>query len=642
MLSLCAHFRLPTHPQNPYSGQPHESFSASGSIIRDQDVEMVAAPSTRAAIFCTTVLLSAYSVAQQAAPQDADTIQLIEQLAAPQPEVREHAFASLQAKGIAAFDLLFAQRETECLEQRLAIYRLLQLIEFDWSGVELPEPVLQMLVDYRRQSVIRRKVILERIELADQPATVIALANLSHYERSEELSCQAAICLIRHCSIHSSQSALALEAIGNSPRKSCVWIRDALKSDNSREFAERWTLHLQDELSIVSDEAGRWQPELLFQLLEWTLPQLLARNEGTVAGLIAEQCVQHCPDNLIGNFTDLFIRIKAWPALDQLVDQFGNEFNHQPLLLYRLAAAKLQQGDSDAAMRLIKRTGQNVQPPDSQLETGIVLKQLGYPFVAEQVLKSASARSDCPLAARIRANLILAHWLSQQDRNAEAVHRMNTIRNQLELQELEPAVFQQVGYKPEQIASLACLYQALDFQSRNDLMGCEASILKGLQTDPNQTELLILGYRIQFSDHQTNDLVRELIRLRQQELLEEIAEQYAQATGSEEISRKTNENRRELALAANRYAWLTANTTGDPENALRYAQLANELVERNPYYLDTEARCCFVLGDVGRAIAIQSEACRLARHDCALQNQLRSFQRFQGMTPIAKIPGQLK
>lgn len=603
---------------------------------------MVAVQTSRAAIFCATVVLSAYGVAQESAWHDAETRQLVEQLSDPQPEVRQQAFEILQTNGMEAFDVLYSLQDTKCLEQRLAIRRLLQSLELEWTDANVSEPLQQILVDYRRQSAIRRKVLLEKIELSDQPGTVGMLAKLSRYERSDDLSCQAAICLIRYCSAHNSPSQPVLEAIGNSQRKSCVWIRDALTAESASEFAELWTGHLQHELYVDHLNAQSWQPDLLFQLLEWLLPQLLARNQQPAANLISEECVQICPDGLIDHFADLFIRTRAWQALDQLVDRFGPKFNQEPLLLYRIASAKFLRGEPESAFRLIKRAGQIDQPAQSQLEICIALRQLGYSFVAEQVLKHVSLRADCPLPTKIRANLILAQWLSQEDRNAEASRRTQLILHQLELNESEPSILQQLGFSLPQIAAQGCLYEALDCLAHNNLIGCEASILEGLHEDPNHTELLILGHCFQFSDLETSELIRELVQLRQQDLLREIAELTAQLPGPQETNRKSNYNRLELAALANRYAWLTANTTGDQAVALRYARLANELVDRNPYYLDTEAKCCFVEGNVARAIALQKEACRLAPHDLSLQKQLLSFQRFQDLPPIAKIPSRLE
>ena len=571
---------------------------------------MVAAQSSRAAFFFATVILSAHSLGQQSASHNSDPLELAQQLADPQPEVRLQAFESLQAQGIDAFDALYPLQDSESLEQRLAVRRLLQSIEPDWTPIEIPGSLQQILADYRRQSAIRRKVLLERIELSKQPEAVIVLANLARFERSPDLSCQAAICLIRHCSSHQERSRLALDAIGSSPRKSCAWIRDALGTGTPGEFSQRWISHLQNELYTDPQTAGPWQTELMFQLLEWTLPQLVERNQQAAATLISAQCAQNCPKNLLGNFADLFIRIQDWEALDELAERNGDEFNHQPILLYRVASGKLIQGETASAYRLIKRAGQIEQTAESQLEIGIALRCLGYSIVAEQVLNLVSLRSDCPLPTRVRANLILAQWLSQNDRNSEAVERIDLVLAEPELQESECSVLHQLGSSQQQVASQKCLYEALARLANNDLIGGESQILAGLQQDPGHTELLILGHRFQFSDSETNDLVDELVELRQQELLQKIAKLNSQVSGRHENNRKTNSNRLHLAVLANRFAWLTANTAGDIENALRYARLANELVDRNPYYLDTEAKCCFVLGEITRAIELQTEACR--------------------------------
>ncbi len=602
---------------------------------------MVAAQTSRAAIFCATVMLSAYSFGQPSA-SESETIQLAEQLADPAVEIRQRAFDLLQAKGADAFDALYQLQDSQCLEQRLAIRRLLQLIELEWTAAEISKPLQQLLIAYRRQSAIRRKAMLERIELSEQPATAVVLANLSRFERSQELSSQAAICLIRYCSTHDSRSQLALEAIGNSERKSCIWIRDALEPGASHEFVQRWIIHLQNEIEAEPQTTATWQSDLTFQLLEWSLPQFLARRQRPAVDRIAAQFARNCPDNLLGNLLDLCIRIEAWQAIDQLAERYEQEFDHQPLLLCRVAAAKIRQGERESAIHLMERATQIAQPAQNQLEMGIMLQQLGYSFVAEQTLNAVVVRADCTLPTKVRANLILAQWLSQADRNSEAARRLSAILNQPESIESEPSIFQQLGCSQQEIASTRCMYEALDCLANNDLPGCEACILDGLHKDPNQTDLLILAHRFQFSDPETSDLIQELIQFRQQELLQQIAELNGQARGQQEHHRKSNSGQLALAALANRYAWLTANTTGDIENALRCAQLANDLVSRNPYYLDTEAKCSFVLGDTTRAIALQNEACRLARHDLSLQKQLQTFKSFQGMTPIAKVPSRLR
>ena len=76
------------------------------------------------------------------------------------------------------------------------------------------------------------------------------------------------------------------------------------------------------------------------------------------------------------------------------------------------------------------------------------------------------------------------------------------------------------------------------------------------------------------------------------------------------------------AQPCNEFAWLTANTEGDLDEALKLSKRSLELAGNNGSYRDTLARVYFAKGDLDEALKQQTDAAKMVPHNHAVQKQL--------------------
>ncbi|HEX3872047.1 MAG TPA: tetratricopeptide repeat protein, partial [Pirellulales bacterium] len=155
-------------------------------------------------------------------------------------------------------------------------------------------------------------------------------------------------------------------------------------------------------------------------------------------------------------------------------------------------------------------------------------------------------------------------------------------------------------------------FYACDALEKHDLKLQRAELMKGVEADPLNADILIAMYRF------PNDkAMHELSLAKVRAAAEDFRSKILQAPDD--------------TKHYNQLAWLIANTEGDYHEALRCSQKSIELLTPDSLnhggYLDTLGRCYYALGDYENAVKEQTKAVKLEPHSGLIKRQLDTFQK---------------
>jgi len=368
--------------------------------------------------------------------------------------------------------------------------------------------------------------------------------------------------------------------------------------------------------------------ELLRDFLRWQVDmwERQGQRERAIATMRRTLPPQNATPAELLETTDWLLEREAWPLVDALAQQFPDPFSRNPYLMYRRAESLKRQGDSAAADQLADqaRQSQLEGEPFLHVELGRELQQRGLLDWAEReyerTIESCEEGSHPNLEARIR----LGWLMHDQARHADACAALQGIVELMEQNTTIVRRLEELQRDPNRIRGQMHFSQSLDLHERKQYEQERQQLEQALRHDPVNADILIAMHRVPDA--------AESWRKQTQQRIDNLTERFRAAILVAERSYQvapTDENRDELALMLNQYAWLAANTDGDCQAALESSRRSLELIPDDPGYLDTLARCYFALGDYDNAVKQQRRAVELEPHSGQIRRQLELFEQQQ-------------
>ena len=169
-------------------------------------------------------------------------------------------------------------------------------------------------------------------------------------------------------------------------------------------------------------------------------------------------------------------------------------------------------------------------------------------------------------------------------------------------------------------------FYARDFHEKGDYKSEREHLLKGIEKDASDADVLIALYRLPDPSKEEMDATRKLVDAAVEEYRSDVDtfRQAVESAPSEQAQKQYNSG---LAISLNQFAWLVGNTYGDFDEAIKASKQSLDIRPETAGYLDTLARCYYSKGDVAAAVKAQSQAAKLDPHSGQLKRQLEFFQR---------------
>ncbi len=318
----------------------------------------------------------------------------------------------------------------------------------------------------------------------------------------------------------------------------------------------------------------------------------------------------------------------AWQAVIDLADERKENLPTNPKLLYALAEAKLRLDHGEAQIdQLLDQAVHAAADEDRQhYESAIFLEDRRglfewaareYQFLIENAQHNSLFRTN--------AYYRLAGVYHKQQQDAKAAEVLQKLLD--EVKSSEEVAESLVSGLGSSVVAADCqmhYYLALDAEARGDETTQREELLKAVEADAEQADVLIAMYRVKDADAEWKSKTRELIRASAERLQREIIG----LRREEEMNHVTDAQStgRSLAGALNNYAWLISNTEGDFEEALRFSQQSLHASPGDAGLLDTLGRCYYSLGELDKAIKYQRWAVQRDPHEVQVRRQLELFE----------------
>ena len=562
---------------------------------------------------------------------------LIAQLGDDDYAVRHRAEDKLLALGAAAFDQLQAAGDDADLEISSGARYLLQQLRVQWNRPGDGKDVQRLLTRYGDLSQPQRQQRIVALGALPHGAGLPALCRIVRFEPSPLAARLAALAAI-------DLKSLALEALprdacrkelGPSEREPARWIRLALLSDGpAGDEPQRWRKELDAEQSLLAQRSSDTNA-LIVQLLlrrQLELCQRLKLVQPTaealdayVAVLVEKEGDQDRSEMVaVWQGLDWLIDAHRWDLLDGFAQRHEAAIGANRTLSYYWATAlRKAEREADAAQAAEKAFRLPAKEDESCLVIGYQLSKLGQIDWAEReyhaAIKAAPILSRDSLLARIE----LAGWQAdRQDYRAaaqtlqplsEAAAESRAVQAKLAAELLNHS--DASGQQTIQSAlALYEFYRGQAFAADKDFAQQRQHLVKAYDLSDDNPDILIAMYRSPQPDEEfrrkTLSHIRAM-RVRYQDLIDKSPEE---------------------PQMYNQWAWLVANTEGEPgdyDKAVKYSLRSLELSDNHeePGLLDTLGRCYYAAGDVEKAVESQRRAVEQTPHYQVMQRQLATFEK---------------
>lgn len=553
---------------------------------------------------------------------------LIRQLGSESYIERSEAERKLLSLGYDAFDQLKAAEESEDPEIAARARHLTRQLTVNWAREEDSPAVREILQSYARRSAEQRFHLIDQLAALGPEESLEPLCRIARFDESDVVSKRAALALINATTVDPSEAAerskRILEKVGRSQRISVAWLRTyAQELGKPADSVEAWQKHVDAELAgpesigplhraVAIDLLGHVadiyeQLEREDELLKLLLQMVELDDKAGSAGVL-ERLVER------------LIRTKNWRAVDEIVDRYADRFRETPLLMYMLAEARREQGDREQAQELAEVAFNLSDNSMLRMSVADKLVDRGLYKWAEREYRDVLVKEP----AISNEGLLSVSWLTAMlydiQRHKDAADLLENYLKQWEeeVQEKGKDVVERVTLlNPKEAAE-----QLQQLRARADYnRACHARMLddraterkyleQAIEHSPRDIDVLIAMYRLPEDDVSfRSDVLRRI-------------EDEAKRLDAE-VRRSPNN-----PINYNNWAWLIANTRGDFDKAVRYAERAVDLAEKDalPGYLDTLGRAYYAKGELETALKHQRRAAELDPHTQQLQRQLAEFE----------------
>ncbi|MGA2258690.1 MAG: hypothetical protein ABSG53_28825 [Thermoguttaceae bacterium] len=574
---------------------------------------------------------------------------LIEALGDADYFVRQKAESDLGKIGFDAIEALTAATEHDDMEIATRANRLLYTIRSNWSVPGEPADVAQSLAGYDLQDDgSREDRVIRLIDLPENQG-VPAVCRVIRYERSLSLAKMAALRLLEAMAgpdlptmlekreardvpgsyrgaAKPDLAAIVQKGLGTCRRAPARWVLGWLQARHDPQaLAGIWTQLAAEEEGLLFRQPRDTSLAVVETLLGFQIAALRKIDRVADAANSVERLIKlrrGQPDEL-ARLLNWLIKQKDWPATRLVENRCRGTIDESANLLYLVGEAQLRRGDAAAAEQsasqaLKLNADSDKRSLEKHFQAGESLEERGRFNWAtkewEHVIHDAPPQSPVGAAAA-RSLAELYHDLGEDGRAAETLGLIEKTyakrSNQWPLLNPESGDAQALGT----LRARMFYFNSCHWKVQGDRAKQRECLDKALATQFYDIEVLIECYQIPAQPAGFHEKICGLIEKRLCELREQVADLGSSIAAAE---------------PCNEFAWLTANTEGDLDEALRLAKRSIDLVGEHGSYCDTLARVYYAKGDYANALKHQSRAAELLPFNRAVQKQLALFRKKAG------------
>ena len=556
--------------------------------------------------------------------------QLIKQLGHPRYVLREQAQTELMKIGPPALDALSGALLSDDIEIAMRARYLLTAIKIDWVQDQDPKHIRAAMKDYDQKSDAQRKEIIDELSKQTGDPERVALARIVRYEKSTLLSKLAALGILESV-LNQPSSDVRHSTIGQqlneSQRPAAEWLQDNLaKEIQIDQKIDYWKRIADRELEIWKGNNDQTSHEIVQRIL-FHLVQLLdqagrdSEAEPFLLQVVAiqpgdEESVRLLVQKMIGERTEENqLKKRAARVIKNIGEKFNEIFATDPLLLYVLAHAEQTLGADDAANKIADQA-QNLNPTTAakHLVTASTLERQGWFDWSENEYRKVIQIDGLKSIYTQMAISQLSEMLHGQGADKKAAEALEPLVLLLKSSpNVKNQFVQQIKRSPASIYSRMHFFRACHFEREGERAEQKIELLKAVEEDPSDADVLIAIYRLPNQTVEENSKTIDRIETAIDSFREQI--------------RKTPNS----AMALNQFAWLVGNTLGEEniqlaEEAIRNSHRSLEIKPDAAGYLDTLGRCYYAKGDLEKAVRFQREAAQLDPHSGLIREQLELFE----------------
>jgi tetratricopeptide (TPR) repeat protein len=547
---------------------------------------------------------------------------LIEQLGDSRFPVRERAQVELAELGSTAFDALTAAQSHRDLEIAHRARTLVQSIRMDWVRESDSEAVRKLLADYDLLPDHERRQRIAELAVKPQVEGLAALCRLVRFERSVQLSKQAALAVMDQKrpdkSAWAERSRIILDETRLSKRSAARWlIAYAEYPSNPEKSLATWKTILDEEEEQTKRLPTHEQRAIQAGLFRQQVVMLLETEQQgeALAAMRRMLDVENSDSPSLAELVEWLIQREAWPLVDEVGGRIDRELVGNAYLMYLVARAHEVRGNAKQAEALAaKALTQQVGDLDHHFRLAYQLHQKGMLKWSEgeyrAVIDANQQATEAPYVALSYG--LLGELLNDQQRFGEAA---DILEQYVKTMTIRPRGRQGRGTferSPGQVTARMHFFRAKQFAAEKDPAKHIEHLNKALAHDATEADVLIALYRAD-QPKEDHDKVRTKIR-------------NAAALFKQKLITSPDD-----ATAMNQYAWLVGNTEGDYDEAIRLSQRSVELAREDQMggYLDTLAHCYAAKKDYETALKHQARAQELEPHSGEIRRAYERFKRLR-------------
>ena len=553
--------------------------------------------------------------------QEAKIGDLIEQMGHEKFVLRERAQEQLQEIGAPALDALTAALLHNDIEIVMRARYLLSSIKVPWTIDTDPPRIVQTMREYETKGEAERHDVMQKLARGGGAPEVRVLCRIVRYDKSLILSRWAALLVVdiaRQNRDNAERAAAVRETLGRSQRIAATWLRTFLKHrDAPQQLTQQWqqiTLREQ-ELWQAASAQTRYDivQKLLFQLVD--LLETTGRAEDAEPFMQRIVDLQPDDDDSVKKLVQWLSDKDAHRVIHAVAAKYPHIFDADPLLLYSLAHAEVQLGDSATAKQAVTKA-QALNPMVSQhhLVVAFGLQERGWFEWAEQEYRIVIRIDGLDNEMAVRATFLLSEMLHDQQHEKKAGDVLGDLVVRMKA---DPRVKRLVELLEREVGSVRSrmnYFYARHHEMQNDRSRQVEHLDRAVEDDPHDADVLIALYRLPEQSAARKARTFALIR---------------QSIG---FFRQQIEADPDSAMPYNQFAWLVGNTLGEIDEdlgkqAIKASHRSLEIRPDAAGYLDTLGRCYYARGDYENAVKFQSEAASLDPHSGLVGRQLELFQK---------------
>jgi tetratricopeptide (TPR) repeat protein len=591
---------------------------------------------TVAALFPTTCITCAAAVMapadELAAVSGAESLEssadlakrvdrLIEQLGDPRFPMRERAQAELAELGSTAFDALTAAQSHRDLEIAHRARTLVQSIRMDWVRDTDSEAIRKLLEDYDLQTDQERRKRITVLAGKSQAEGLAALCRLVRFERSVQLSKEAALAVMDQKRPAKAdwpeRSRIIREETQLSKRSAARWLAAyAQFASRPEEALAAWKGILEEENEQTKRLPTHEQRSIQAGLFRQQVIMLLEAEQQDEALVAMRRMldIENSDSQSLAELIQWVIRQEAWPLVDEVAQRLDGQLTGNAYLMYLVAQAHDLRGDTEAAEAMAAKALGQAGDIDGHFRLAYQLHQNGLLKWAEReyqaVIAPKGQAADSPFISYTYG--LLGELLNDQQRFGEAADKLEEY-----VKTMAPKPRGRPGRgagerSRDQVLARMHFFRAKQHAAEKDTAKQIEHLHKALEHDATEADVLIALYRAEQSPEEHKKVlakIRNAAALFKQRLV----------TAPEDT------------MWMNQYAWLVGNTEGDYDEAIRHSQRSLELAEEEQMggYLDTLAHCYAAKKDYETALKHQARALELEPHSGEIRRAYERFKRLR-------------